>query len=85
MGGRSRSGSEKKTSSNGLFFSIMNIFRTSRRSRRRVEDVDGVIFRRSDEDRGGCWVGEPDIDSKASDYIARFHESRFTEPEHIVA
>ncbi|KAK9692097.1 hypothetical protein RND81_09G240500 [Saponaria officinalis] len=29
----------------------------------------------SDEDRG-YWVGEPGIDRKASDFIARFHEAR---------
>ncbi|WOL13794.1 hypothetical protein Cni_G22573 [Canna indica] len=34
----------------------------------------------SDED--GLWVGEHDIDQKASDFIARFHESVSTEPDH---
>lgn len=31
-------------------------------------------IRPSDEDIGMTWVGEHDIDSKASDLIARFHE-----------
>ncbi|THU59198.1 hypothetical protein C4D60_Mb03t22450 [Musa balbisiana] len=33
-------------------------------------------IRPSDEDRGK-WVGEPDVDRKASAFIAKFHESRF--------
>ncbi|CAL9134075.1 unnamed protein product [Musa textilis] len=41
--------------------------------------------RPSDEDRGRR-VGEPDVDKKASDFIARFHASRFmdSEPRAIV-
>lgn len=39
-------------------------------------------IRPSDED--GTWgVGERDVDLKASDFIAKFHESRFMDPEHI--
>lgn len=38
-------------------------------------------IRPSDEDRGR-WVGEPDVDRKASAFIAKFHEARFTDPEH---
>lgn len=34
----------------------------------------------SDEDRGR-WVGEPGIDRKASAFIARFHETRVSDPE----
>lgn len=34
----------------------------------------------SDEDRGR-WVGEPGIDRKASAFIARFHESRVSDPD----
>ncbi|PKA62479.1 hypothetical protein AXF42_Ash009366 [Apostasia shenzhenica] len=45
-----------------------------RRSRRKV--------RPSNED-GSRWVGEPDVDRKASDFIAKFHESRCMDPEHI--
>ncbi|RWW05917.1 hypothetical protein GW17_00030780 [Ensete ventricosum] len=37
-------------------------------------------IRPSDEDRGR-WVGEPDVDSKASAFIAKFHESRFMDLE----
>lgn len=33
-------------------------------------------MRLSDEDRGR-WVGESDVDKKASDFIARFYASRF--------
>ncbi|CAL9108615.1 unnamed protein product [Musa hybrid cultivar] len=41
--------------------------------------------RPSDEDRGR-WIGEPDVDKKASDFIARFYASRFmdSEPRAIV-
>ncbi|RRT64783.1 hypothetical protein B296_00009778 [Ensete ventricosum] len=37
-------------------------------------------IRPSDEDRG-MWVGEPDVDRKASAFIAKFHESRFMDLE----
>jgi len=37
-------------------------------------------IRPSDEDRGR-WVGEPDVDRKASAFIAKFHETRFTDSE----
>lgn len=36
--------------------------------------------RASDEDNGR-YFGEPDIDSKASSFIARFHESRVMDAE----
>ncbi|PKA59133.1 hypothetical protein AXF42_Ash001226 [Apostasia shenzhenica] len=39
-------------------------------------------IRPSDED-GKRWVGEPDVDRKASDFIAKFYENRHTDPEHI--
>lgn len=32
----------------------------------------------SDEDIG-CWVGEPDIDRKASDFIAKYYATRVTD------
>ncbi|KAL5541448.1 hypothetical protein UlMin_009158 [Ulmus minor] len=45
---------------------------------------EGVYVRRricpSDEDRGG-WIGEPGIDRKASAFIARFYETRVSDPE----
>ncbi|WOG83498.1 hypothetical protein DCAR_0102673 [Daucus carota subsp. sativus] len=34
----------------------------------------------SDEDKGR-WVGDRRIDSKATAFIARFHESRVSDPE----
>ncbi|KAL4329267.1 hypothetical protein HN51_036229 [Arachis hypogaea] len=34
----------------------------------------------SDEDRGR-WVGEPGIDRKASDFIARYYAARVTDSE----
>lgn len=37
-------------------------------------------IRRSDEDRPGR-IGEPDVDRKATAFIAKFHETRFTDPE----
>ncbi|CAD5168013.1 unnamed protein product [Musa acuminata subsp. malaccensis] len=56
------------------------------RSRNRDEEVDWEqrYTRRissSDEDRGR-WIGEPDVDKKASDFIARFYASRFMDSEH---
>ncbi|KAG1364084.1 hypothetical protein COCNU_11G009110 [Cocos nucifera] len=55
-------------------------FKFSGRSRYRDDDVDWEPrytrkIRLSDEDRGR-WVGEQDVDKKASDFIARFHQSR---------
>ncbi|KAE9604615.1 hypothetical protein Lal_00011041 [Lupinus albus] len=35
----------------------------------------------SDEDRG-YWIAEPDIDMKASDFIARYYATRVTDSEH---
>lgn len=37
--------------------------------------------RPSDEDRGRYWVGEPDVDNKATAFIAKFHEARFMDLE----
>lgn len=34
----------------------------------------------SDQDIG-CWVGEPDIDRKASDFIARYYATRIAESQ----
>ena len=56
------------------------------RSHRRDEEADGEPkytsrkVRPSDEDRGR-WVGEPDVDVKASAFIAKFHETRFMDLE----
>ncbi|KAG6473278.1 hypothetical protein ZIOFF_067192 [Zingiber officinale] len=38
-------------------------------------------IRPSDDDRGYFWFSEPDVDNKASDFIARFHASRYTEAD----
>ena len=35
----------------------------------------------SDQDSRGRWVAEPGIDRKASDFIARFYESRVSDSE----
>ncbi|KAL5981706.1 hypothetical protein ACLOJK_015769 [Asimina triloba] len=37
----------------------------------------------SDEDRRH-YVGEPDVDKKATDYITRFYEARMTERQTVV-
>ncbi|URD98614.1 hypothetical protein MUK42_31246 [Musa troglodytarum] len=56
------------------------------RSQRRDDEADGEPkytsskVRPSDEDRGR-WVGEPDVDVKASAFIAKFHETRFMDLE----
>ncbi|KAG6471526.1 hypothetical protein ZIOFF_068969 [Zingiber officinale] len=38
-------------------------------------------IRPSDDDRGYFWFSEPDVDNKASDFIARFYASRYTEAD----
>ncbi|KAF9619553.1 hypothetical protein IFM89_007380 [Coptis chinensis] len=66
------------------FFSIFNIFK-SRRSRE-IDDMgldEAVNVRKvrpSDDDKD-CWVAEQDIDRKVSAFIARFHESRVSDPD----
>ncbi|THU44428.1 hypothetical protein C4D60_Mb02t07270 [Musa balbisiana] len=47
------------------------------------DDADWYVSRKvrpSDEDRG-WWVGEPDVDRKASAFIAKFHASRIMDLE----
>lgn len=67
----------KKSSSN----SFISLFKSCFSSKMRYEQLEGSgrggrIFT-SDEDIG-CWVGEPDIDRKASDFIAKYYASRVT-------
>ncbi|BAF14944.1 Os04g0466000 [Oryza sativa Japonica Group] len=66
--------------------SFLCIFSFSRRSRRYYADDEAAAVsdwerpaatrlrkvRSSDEDNG-WWIGERDVDQKASDFIARFH------------
>ncbi|KAI3839245.1 hypothetical protein MKW98_003444 [Papaver atlanticum] len=78
---------QRKASSS--MFSMFNMFKqtTSRRSSSCDYDMgwdDAVNVRRaraSDDDRGR-WVAEPDIDRKATAFIARFYESRVSDAEH---
>ncbi|ONK69431.1 uncharacterized protein A4U43_C05F22820 [Asparagus officinalis] len=35
-------------------------------------------IRPSDEDRRHNWIGEPDVDIKATAFIVKFHETRVT-------
>nr|DAD32888.1 TPA_asm: hypothetical protein HUJ06_011739 [Nelumbo nucifera] len=79
MGGNKRNGRERKPSS---LFSIFSVFR-SRRSYEKDDFDDAINIRRvrsSDEDRGR-WVGERDIDRKASDFIAKFYATRVSDSE----
>ncbi|KAG0526182.1 hypothetical protein BDA96_06G123500 [Sorghum bicolor] len=68
--------------------SFFCIFSFSRKSRRYTVDEDEAIeswpevpparlrkVRSSDEDNG-WWVGERDVDQKAADFIATFHQRR---------
>lgn len=78
MGGSRR---QRKSSS---IFSIFNIFKSRRSSDRDDMGWDDSInirkVRPSDDDKHH-WVAEPDIDRKASAFIARFYESRVSDPE----
>ncbi|KMZ64169.1 hypothetical protein ZOSMA_37G00490 [Zostera marina] len=67
------------------FFSMF--FRFARRARTRdivEEPKRGGRIWASDEDRGR-WVGEPDIDRKATEFITKFHETRCTEIQTVQA
>ncbi|KAL5702059.1 hypothetical protein ACHQM5_027325 [Ranunculus cassubicifolius] len=72
---------QKKSSS---FLSIFNIFRSRRRSRNSDMGWDEATnirkVRPSDDDKDR-WVAEPDIDNKASAFIAKFYESRVSDPD----
>ncbi|KAI3862742.1 hypothetical protein MKW92_043785 [Papaver armeniacum] len=78
-------GKRQKKCSSSFFSSIFSIFKSSRSSSY-MDDMgwdDAVNVRKvrpSDDDKGR-WVAEPDIDRKASAFIARFYESRVSDPE----
>lgn len=63
--------------------SIFDIFRACCSGGRDETWDDQPVYGRriyaSDEDRG-YWVGEPGIDHRASSYIAKFYESRRSDP-----
>ena len=59
--------------------SIFSFLRKWRRYDDDMADWDGGYARKvrsSDEDYGGWWVGERDVDSKASDFINNFHQTK---------
>ncbi|WOL12120.1 hypothetical protein Cni_G20885 [Canna indica] len=68
----------KKSSSMSSFCCLC--FGRSRDYRDEGEEWERKL-RPSDEDRGRRWVGEPDVDKKASDFIARFYASRYMDAE----
>lgn len=75
--GRKRDMGGRKASS---FLCLCFKFPGRSRYRDEVDDWDPGYTRKirpSDEDRGR-WVGEPDVDKKASEFIARFYQSRTT-------
>lgn len=65
-------------------YSFSHLFKACFSSGRRYENLEGSGRGRrmfpSDQDIG-CWVGEPDIDRKASDFIARYYATRVTESQ----
>jgi len=66
-----------------FFCPIFSFLRKSRRYDDDMSDWDGRTgyvrkVRSSDEDYGGWWVGERDVDRKASDFINNFHQKKLT-------
>ncbi|OEL19230.1 hypothetical protein BAE44_0019752 [Dichanthelium oligosanthes] len=64
-----------------FFCPIFSFLRKSRRYDDDMSDWDGRTgyvrkVRSSDEDYGGWWVGERDVDRKASDFIKDFHQRK---------
>ena len=78
----------KRKSPSGSIFAIFFMFSgRTRRGGREMEAEEMEVRRRgdsrvwaSDEDRGS-WVGEPDIDRKAAEFIANFHRARIVSSE----
>ncbi|KAJ3679626.1 hypothetical protein LUZ60_017637 [Juncus effusus] len=69
-----------KSSSNSFFSFCFSFSKKSRYYEDELYDFSPRYVRKirpSDEDRG-YYIGEPDVDRKASDFIARFYESRRT-------
>ncbi|KAJ9181713.1 hypothetical protein P3X46_005780 [Hevea brasiliensis] len=64
-------------------FSIFNIFKACCSHGSDDISEDGFYVRRicpSDED-GRRWIADPGIDGRASAFIARFYETRVSDPE----
>lgn len=74
----------KKSSSN----SFSRLFKCCFSSSSSYDHLEGSgrgrrIFT-SDEDIG-CWIGEPDIDRKASDFIAKYYATRISNSQSQLA
>lgn len=68
-------------SKSSFFCPIFSFLCKSRRYDDDMSDWDGRTgyvrkVRSSDEDYGGWWVGERDVDRKASDFINNFHQKK---------
>ncbi|KAG9459990.1 hypothetical protein H6P81_004498 [Aristolochia fimbriata] len=85
MAGKNRRGRERQGGEKSSVFSMMNFFKFQlpKRSRDREEGGETSHVRKprpSDEDRGRFFA-EPDIDRKATAFIARFYETRVMDAE----
>nr|DAD38477.1 TPA_asm: hypothetical protein HUJ06_009118 [Nelumbo nucifera] len=74
---------DRETKKLSSLFSIFSIFKCKKPHHR--DDVGAEArnkgrLRRSDEDRGH-WVGEPDVDEKATQFITKFYTTRISDPE----
>ncbi|AES61501.1 hypothetical protein MTR_1g084920 [Medicago truncatula] len=72
-------GGGKAKSSSG-FFSIFKIFKSKNKSRAGYYDDCGCKTWPSDEDKGNWGVAEPNINSRAEDFIRKY-KNRISESE----
>ncbi|MQM13876.1 hypothetical protein Taro_046803 [Colocasia esculenta] len=81
-------GGKKRSPSKSIFAIIKRLFRRPRHVHDAEEEEQprhGEGRHTASDDDQGHWhcVGEPDIDIKATNFIAKFHETRLSDPKTV--